>query len=93
MIIPIFVNFTVAFTPIVQLILGAGTITTFMVAYLLYNGISEGGGINWEAVPPAVIAAACFASLVLSLVNILFLIAFAIAVLIITYMGLGWIEI
>ena len=66
MIIPTFVNFPVAFTPIVQLILGAGTITTFMVAYLLYNGISEGGGINWEAVLAAVIASACFASLVLS---------------------------
>jgi hypothetical protein len=93
MIIPTFVNFTVAFTPIVQLILGAGTVTTFMVAYLLFNGISEFGGINWEAVLVAVIASACFASLVLSFVNILFLIAFAIVVFIITYMEFGWIEI
>ena len=89
MIIPTFVNFTVAFTPIVQLILGAGTITTFMVAYLLYNGISEGGGINWEAVLAAVIVSACFASLVLSFVNSLFLIAFVITAFISVYMEFG----
>ena len=93
MIIPTFVNFTVAFTPIVAVILTWGTVTTFMVAYLLFNGISEFGGINWEAVLAAVIASACFASLVLSFVNILFLIAFVITGFIITYMEFGWIEI
>ena len=93
MIIPTFVNFTVAFTPIVAVILTWGTVTTFMVAYLLFNGISEFGGINWEAVLAAVIASACFAFLVLSFVNILFLIAFVITGFIITYMEFGWIEI
>ena len=92
MIIPTFVNFTVAFTPIVAVILTWGTVTTFMVVYLFFNGISEFGGINWEAVFVSVIAAACFAFLVLSFVNSLFLIAFAIAVFMITYVEFGWIE-
>ena len=91
MIIPTFVNFTVAFTPIVQLILAAGTITTFIIAYLLFNGISEFGGINWEAVFASVIASAC-ASLVLSFINSLFLIAFVIGAVVIIYME-GGIEI
>ena len=89
MIIPIFVNFTVAFTPIVQLILGAGTITTFIVAYLIFGGIREFGPIKWEAVLAAVIASACFASLVLSFINSLFLIAFVITAFIFTYMEFG----
>ena len=66
------------FTPIVQLILAVGTITTFIVVYLLFEGIREFGPIKWEAVLAAVIASACFASLVLSFVNSLFLIAFVI---------------
>ena len=89
MIIPTFVNFTVAFTPIVQLILAAGTITTFIVVYLLFEGIREFGPIKWEAVLAAAIASACFASLVLSFINRLFLLAFAIAAFIFTYMEFG----
>ena len=93
MIIPTFVNFTVAFTPIVQLILGAGTITTFIVVYLLFEGIREFGPIKWEAVRAAAITSACFAFLVLSFINSLFIIAFAIAAFIIAYMEFGWIDI
>ena len=90
MIESIFTNYALILTPaIIDFVLIGGTIVTFIVSYIVFNGISEGGGINWEAVPPAIIAAACFASLVLSLVNSLFLIAFAIAVLIITYVELG----
>ncbi len=86
MIIPTFVNFTVAFTPIVAVILTWGTVTTFMVVYLFFNGISEFGGINWEAVFVSVIAAACFASFVLSFVNNLFIIVFGIATVVFTFL-------
>ena len=89
MIEPIFISFTMTLTPIIAVILTWGTVTTFMVAYLLYNGISEFGGINWEAVLAAVIASACFASLVLSFVNNLFLIAFVITAFIFPYMEFG----
>ena len=93
MIIPIFVNFTVAFTPIIDFILIGGTIVTFLISYITFNGISKLSDINWEAVLAAVIASACFASLVLSFINSLFLIAFGIAAFMITYMEFGWIEI
>ena len=89
MIIPTFVNFTVAFTPIVQLILGAGTITTFMVAYLIFGGIREFGPIKWEAVLMSVIASVAFAAIVLSFVNILFnimiLVAFSMSASLVAY--------
>lgn len=81
------------FTPIVQLILAAGTITTFIITYLLFGGIREFGPIKWEAVLAAVIASASFAFLVLSFVNSLFIIAFAITAFTITYMEFGWIDI
>ena len=90
MIIPTFVNFTVAFTPIIDFILIGGTIVTFLVSYITFNGISKLSDINWEAVLAAVIASGCFASLVLSFVNILFLIAFVITGFIFIYMEFGW---
>ena len=89
MIIPIFVNFTVAFTPIIDFILIGGTIVTFLVSYITFNGISKLSDINWEAVLAAVIASACFASLVLSFINSLFLIAFVITGFIFIYMEFG----
>ena len=89
MIIPIFVNFTVAFTPIIDFILIGGTIVTFLVSYITFNGISKLSDINWEAVLAAVIASACFAFLVLSFINSLFLIAFVITAFIFTYMEFG----
>ena len=89
MIIPIFVNFTVAFTPIIDFILIGGTIVTFLISYITFNGISKLSDINWEAVLAAVIASACFASLVLSFINSLFLIAFVITAFIFIYMEFG----
>ena len=80
------------FTPIVQLILVAGMYLSFIITYLLFGGIREFGPIKWEAVLAAAIASACFASLVLSFVNSLFLIAFVITAFMITYMEFGWIE-
>ena len=74
---------------IIAAILSGGSIMTFILSYLIFNGISEGGGINWEAVFVSVVAATCFASFVLSFVNNLFIIAFVITAFIFTYMEFG----
>ena len=71
---------------IIAAILSGGSIMTFILSYLIFNGISEGGGINWEAVFVSVVAATCFASFVLSFVNNLFIIVFGIATVVFTFL-------
>ena len=89
MIIPTFVNFTVAFTPIIDFILIGGTIVTFLISYITFNGISKLSDINWEAVLMSVIASVAFAAIVLSFVNILFnimiLVAFSMSASLVAY--------